>query len=231
MRKQSLLGENKKFKAWVKALRNKESHNEVVHKAHDNDLLDEVDAEEEHDPKIPDGCFLTDYSEDLLKEIIAEQDKVVKTLKAHGKTKHLANRLLLIFDDLVGSDLFNGGKKNPFKMLNTNHRHYSCSLLMVSQAYKEIPKTVRTQFSCLIVFDIPNDAEIKAIYEENSMKMKFEPWLELYKHAVAGDHDFLFLNYQQKDKQKRIMKNFDSYLFYRPSENEPPTYKKNKEEK
>jgi len=36
-------------------------------------------------------------------------------------------------DDLVGSKLFSGKRNNPFKMLNTNHRHYSASILMCSQ--------------------------------------------------------------------------------------------------
>ena len=213
VKKQPLLGENKKLKEWIKMIKEKTDINQVVHKPNDTEDLPE--PKEDHDPHIPEGCFLTEYSEELLKEIIAEQDKMVKTLKAHGKTKHLANRLLLIFDDLVGSELFSGGKRNPFKMLNTNHRHYSTSIIMVSQAYKEIPKTVRTQFSCLIAFDIPNDAEVKVIYEENSMKLKLDEWLELYRYAVHGDHDFIFFNYQQKDKNKRIMKNFDQYLFHK----------------
>ena len=103
----------------------------------------------------------------------------------------------------MGSSLFNGKKDNPFKMLNTNHRysflltrHYSVSLLMVSQAFKEIPKTVRTQFSCLIIFEIPNEREVEVIYEENPMYLKRDDWMEVYHHAVSGDHSFLFLNYQ-----------------------------------
>jgi len=38
-----------------------------------------------------------------------------------------------VFDDLVGSSLFSAKKDNPFKKLNSNHRHYSASLLMVTQ--------------------------------------------------------------------------------------------------
>lgn len=83
---------------------------------------------------------------------------------------------------------------------------------MVSQAYKEIPKTVRTNFSCLIIFEIPNDKEIEVIYEENSLYMKRPQWMEAYQYAVEGDHDFMFINYQ-KPKRLRLMKNFDQVLF------------------
>lgn len=94
----------------------------------------ELDLPKYEDGYIPEDCFYSDYDEDTLKEIMDEQLKMVRLLKAKGKSKHLANRILIIFDDLVGSSLFNGKKDNPFKMLNTNHRHYSASLLMVSQA-------------------------------------------------------------------------------------------------
>lgn len=40
--------------------------------------------------------------------------------------------------DLVGSSLFSNARNNVFKGLNTRHRHYSCSMLMVSQGYKYI---------------------------------------------------------------------------------------------
>jgi hypothetical protein len=83
---------------------------------------------------------------------------------------------------------------------------------MVSQAYKEIPKTVRTNFSCLIVFEIPSEKEIEVIFEENSLYMKRDDWMEMYEHATEGDHDFLFINYQ-KPKRLRAMKNFEKILF------------------
>ena len=161
---------------------------------------------------IPEECFFSDYDADTLQTVMDEQMAIVKLLKKHGQSKHMANRLLVIFDDLVGSTLFSNARGNPFKMLNTNHRHYSASLLMVSQAYKEIPKTVRTNFSCLVVFEIPSEKEIEVIFEENSLYMNRDEWMELYEHAVEGDHDFLFINYQ-KSKRLRAMKNFEKILF------------------
>ena len=123
-----------------------------------------------------------------------------------------AHRCLLIFDDLVGSSLFSNKARSPFKILAANQRHLSFSTMMVTQAYKEIPKTIRTQFSCLILFEIPNDREVRVIYEENPMNYKHDDWMEMYNHAVEGPHNFMFINYMQP-KQLRVMKNFDEYLF------------------
>lgn len=213
IKKQNLLAENKPLKEWVLTMKNREEDKDsIVHRP--KVACDWDEFLQEYSPKIPDDHFLPDYDETTLQAIMSEQQSLINILKKFGKTKHLANRILIIFDDLVGSSLFSGKKKNPFKMLNTNHRHYSTSLLMVSQAYKEIPKTVRTQFSCLIIFEIPNESEVKVIYEENPMNLKFDDWEELYREATNGDHNFMYINYQQKDKKLRIMQNFNRYLFF-----------------
>jgi hypothetical protein len=85
-------------------------------------------------------------------------------------------------------------------------------LLLCSQAYKEIPKTVRTNLSCLVIFEIPSEKEVEVIYEENSLYMKRKDWQEAYQHAVEDDHSFLYINYQ-KPKRLRMMKNFTNVLF------------------
>lgn len=218
-----MLAENRALKKWIEKQGEKSNSNEVVSPPPvSQELQDLVESHQETDGYIPEECFLSDYDESTLSEIMAQQMALVKVLKKNGRSKHLANRILIIFDDLVGSNLFSGKKNNPFKMLNTNHRHYSTSILMVSQAYKEIPKTVffydsfkvRTQFSCVIVFEIANEREVDSIYEENPMNLKRPQWDEMYLHATEGDHDFLFLNYQ-KPKRLRMMKNFQNVLFYK----------------
>jgi hypothetical protein len=45
------------------------------------------------------------------------------------------------------------------------------------------------------------------------MGMKRDDWLELYEHAVSGDHNFLYFNIQ-KPKRLRCMQNFDKVLFF-----------------
>jgi len=213
VKRKDLLADNIPLKQWLKELALKDSENKVVQDAPPSRELEGlVNPKPMVDFRIPEECFYSEYDEETLQEIMDEQMNVVKMLKKHNQSKHMANRLLIIFDDLVGSSLFSGRKDNPFKKLNTNHRHYSASILMVSQAYKELPKTVRTNFSCLIIFEIPNDKEIEVIQEENPMYLKKNQWMELYEHAVEGDHDFLFINYQ-KPKRLRLMKNFSHVLF------------------
>jgi hypothetical protein len=135
IKQQPLLAENVALKKWLIDISKACDKNDVVQPAPPGRELEGlVNPSKMVDFRIPEKCFYSQYCEEDLDEIMKEQMAVVKLLQKHGKSKHLANRILIIFDDLVGSSLFSGRRDNPFKMLNTNHRHYSASLFMVSQA-------------------------------------------------------------------------------------------------
>lgn len=145
-----MLLENKPLIKFVKSLKEKTGNNPVVDDPPTGDALEGLveqqilaggkrrTLKDKFDGTIPEDCFMFEYSEADLLAIMEDQQKVIDFLQENGKTKHLANRILFIFDDLVGSSLFNGKRENPFKRLNTNHRHFSASILMVSQAFKEV---------------------------------------------------------------------------------------------
>jgi len=120
---QQLLADNIPLKKWLKSLEEEEDDNAVVHKPKSGlPLQGLVNPNPLLDKRIPGKCFYSEYDDTTLSEIMQEQLQMVRLLKKCGKSKHLANRVLIIFDDLVGSTLFSMKKDNPFKMLNTNHR-------------------------------------------------------------------------------------------------------------
>ncbi len=216
VKKQKLLVENVELKDWIKKeemRREREVGKKIVAPPPVGSQFSSIKKKEAFTGKIPEKCFFTEYDEGVLEELMEEQMGLVKVLKAHGQTKYLANRILIIFDDLVGSKLFSNRSDNYFKGFNTRHRHYSTSCLMVSQGYKEIPKTIRTNWTCLAVYEIANDKEVEVIYEENTMGQKRENWLEMYNYATSEDYSFLFMN-AQKPKTLRCMKNFEKVLFF-----------------
>jgi hypothetical protein len=122
---QRLLVENVALDKFIKKLKNKErlkEKNPVVQEPKPQlpDAFEVSQREEDQfTGKIPEECFMAEYTEEDLSSILDQQQKLIDFLKQQGKTKHLANRILFLFDDLVGSSLFSGARKNPFKMLNT----------------------------------------------------------------------------------------------------------------
>lgn len=224
LKKQKLLIENKPLKQWIKKEQQKRDGmlgDEIIGKPSiSSELADRNTNEKEiFDGFIPEENFYHQYSEETLDNILARQKQVIDVLKKNDEPKYLADRILLIFDDLVGSALFSNARDNLFKGFNTRHRHYSASVIMVSQGYKEIPKTIRTNWSALILFEIANDKEVECIYEENTMGMHKDEWMEMYKYAIKEPYSFLYMN-AFKPKHLRCMKRFDTYLFHKEDQNQ-----------
>lgn len=151
------------------------------------------------------------YDETDLQKVMDDQMKEIRILKKQGLTKHAADRQLLIFDDLVGSSLFSAKKDNPFTRLNTTMRHYSTSAMMVTQAYKAVPKVVRVNASVVVLFSIANRAELEAIYEENSAGLTKETWLEIYKECTSEPFSFMTLNYM-RPRGHRVFLRFEEEI-------------------
>lgn len=157
----------------------------------------------------------SDYDPDLLDAIMNETMDTIRKYKKVHKDKTYADRQLLVFDDLVGSSLFTSKRHDPFRRLITTMRHYSTSVLLVSQGYKEIPKTARINTNLVVLFEINNAAELEAIYEENTCGMPKDTWLQVYRDCTAEPFSFMTINYS-KPKGHRVWLRFEQDLNIMP---------------
>jgi len=219
LKKQKLLVENKPLKKWIAEKVEEQKAADVVSERPVNRELQAVEDENNFTEYLTDDDFFDDYDHDNFEKMMTQQKALIEIMKTHDLPKEMVDRVLIVFDDLVGSPLFKGEKGNYFTGVTTRHRHHSASFFWVSQGYKEIPKTIRTAAMCLVIFEIGNDMEIRVIYEEWGMGLSWKDWMEVYKEAVGGGgYDFLFFNRQQKNRDMRMMKNFDRFLIHRPDE-------------
>ncbi len=116
----------KTIKSWPLRARNKELEKFLEAQKKKDYLCKEPIVENAHgdrqlgdsgkfDPKIPKEFLIDDYDEDILRDVMEDQEKMIEYLEHAGKSKHLANRILFICDDLVGSSLFGNNRDNLFK--------------------------------------------------------------------------------------------------------------------
>lgn len=169
--------------------------------------------DEEGSGKIHEDDMFEEYEEDTLKTIMDEIDEQVK--EAGGDKKKLVDcvdRSLWLFDDMVGSGLFSNKRNNAFKRLTVRRRHYYSSLIGVTQAYKEIPKTTRTNANAIILFRIDSDEELQTIYREYPMGLKLKDWLKIVEYCTCEPYTFAMFNLQTSDINHRIVRNFDEPL-------------------
>lgn len=130
----------------------------------------------------------------VFEAICETQNDIIKALeKKFGKdAKFKADRILFILDDVVGTPLF---KDNGYFMSwVTRHRHFSASVILVTQAYKKVPKTIRTNINGLVLFRMQNEKELECIYEEYPLNMKFDEWFHLYQSLTEEPYSFMFVN-------------------------------------
>jgi len=165
--------------------------------------------------KLTKDCIVADADPKKLQAILDIQQEIINSLEKAGKNLMDADRICFIMDDLVGSDLLSkSNDARAFTGLNTRHRHFSASILMVAQGYKEILATVRNNMSGLILFRMPNEKELEKIYQENPCQLPKETWLDMYHYATEEDYSFLYVNYQKPIGQQ-CYKNFTEQLCYR----------------
>lgn len=212
VKEQDLVAENVELKAWLRQIAEQQLEDAIVQKTADHQALEGImNPRDDFSAKLGEESFFDDYDDQSFRKLMEDQRSTIGILKSHGRSKFLADRVLVIFDDLVGSALFSGTRGSYFKGINTRHRHFSASFIMVSQGYKEIPKTIRSNFTCMLVFEIGNEKEVESIYEEYAMGLKRIPWEEMYRYCVRDEYCFLYLNLFF-DRGLRMMKNFTEVL-------------------
>lgn len=154
-----------------------------------------------------------EYSEETLEDAMKYQDKVVACLTKMKRDMTQADHICWVFDDMVGSGLFNQKKNNAFKRLSVRRRHFCSSVIGVVQAYKEFPKTSRNNCNIYILFRIDSEDELSVIYKDFPCGLSAEHWKIVYEYCVREPYGFMMINTQVKNPTFRIIKNFIEPLY------------------
>jgi energy-coupling factor transporter ATP-binding protein EcfA2 len=164
--------------------------------------------------KILEQDMKDEYSEATLDKMMKQQQKRSDELfnQSGDRSNYIQElpkkmeRLCWVFDDMVGSGLFSNKRDNAFKRLTVRRRHLYSSIIGVTQAYREIPKTTRTNSNCLILFHIDNEEELATIYQEFPMGMKWHEWIKVVTYVTTRTpFSFITFNLQTSDPNRRII--------------------------
>lgn len=203
-----LVAENKKLDSLLEGRATHKKKWKIVFK----NKMDEEQKPDENkfDGRIDEEDMFTSQKD--IFPIIEHQQNTIEFLKDHDHKKDfriILDRVLIIFDDQAGLFKMSSGS-NPLVNYFLKHRHYSTSVIFVTQAYKAIPRSIRVNMSCLILFEIPNQSELDQIYEEYNAKLNYDQWMELYWYCVEDEpYSFLYYNTHFEATQ-RFFKRFDT---------------------
>ena len=92
--------------------------------------------------------------------------------------------------------IFKQSARSEFGRFLLRHRHYLTSVIICSQAYRQIPLFIRVNAQQVSIFRIKNKKELQAIEEE--LDADFGNAMEIVNKA--GQYDFLTVNFDKKEK-------------------------------
>ena len=125
--------------------------------------------------------------------------------------------ILLILDDINGTQAISDKKFNPLSQLISNHRHshLHLSVFILMQNYTKIPVGVRTLAKQYFLFRFGSKKQIYTFYEEiaNTYFENFKQFSKLYKMVVtSGKNNFLLIDMDPKNEELSIRKNFNEII-------------------
>lgn len=107
------------------------------------------------------------------------------------------NARLFIMDDVAG-ELFNrGGKPTVVQHAFMRLRHINGSIIVTSQEYMMLPKTVRVNTNHLILFEMNNRKERKTVATEHGNGLSEREFNDLTNQVWKDRYSFLFIDYGQ----------------------------------
>ncbi len=118
-------------------------------------------------------------------------------METYGKKKSAP--ILIILDDVVGE--LDARRKEFLKKSYFGLRHFNGSIILLSQQYKSIPKSVRLNCSDTILFEVANEAELKDITDEQNVPKN--NFLNIYDFAIhVQPYSFLCIRHKNPKKKR-----------------------------
>jgi hypothetical protein len=147
----------------------------------------------------------SEWNEEKVKKHLEQIESVVEQQGFEN-----APNTCLIFDDVLQKRKFL--KSSTMSNIASAHRHYKLSYFILSQYFRGVHCTIRTNASVLIFF-AASDIEVNKVAEEFCpAKMTKKRFTQLIDYATEEPYSFLMIN-TRAPRGKQIRKKFNTIIF------------------
>lgn len=147
-----------------------------------------------------------DPDEEVLERIMEIQEDRVLEL---GRSK--APKILLLLDDVISYKSFvNSPIVLKFAVMS---RHWNISLMILSQAYHRIPKSVRMQMTSIVFFKGSNKELIVLAEDFSAPGMSHGNFIAGICYATHKRYNFFFVDLNRQIENGRYRKNLNEHMF------------------
>jgi hypothetical protein len=164
-----------------------------------------------------DPCLYDTWDEAVLENILERQKKVCDYVKAQNSKRKF--HICIVCDDFATErTVVRGG---TLEKLFLRGRHFSASVLVLTQYYRLLSPSIRTNATALAVFRLRSGADKEAIMSENSAIVKRKTLEALYDIATSNAFSFLLILLAESDPSKMLFSGLETRLIP-PNANQPP---------
>lgn len=142
-----------------------------------------------------------------LKEIFEINTGVKEIPDLHHIDKEVQN--VLIFDDLVTEKETALQKVEELYILA---RKRNCTLFFLTQSFFAVPRKIRNNSFYLLLFECPNNTEIRNLSKEYSGGIDFECFKNMLVYATSEPYSFFLLDKKSTKKEDKFRKKFSERL-------------------
>ena len=122
--------------------------------------------------------------------------------------EHKDKQILLVFDDQINEKNQEIVKEY---MIRGRKIGKSVSIAYLAQSFFKIPKIVRQQFNYLILLKLSSNRDLNLILGDFSLGVDRDELALIYKDATKNKFDFLKVDIDQPDNNKKFSKNFTGF--------------------
>ena len=129
----------------------------------------------------------------MLNPMTEEFEKPVQT---YDKMPYTA----IILDDLGGTPAFKNGN-NFLNSIVCKSRHYLTNFFVCVQHPYQCPRALRSQCSHVMLFATNDKKLLEELAKENCAHLTPEEFVQLFKHATKGQHDFMLCDFKKDESR------------------------------
>ena len=118
---------------------------------------------------------------------------------------------LVILDDLVLA------KQNPMINLYVRGRHRNCSVMYLTQCFYGCPKIIRTNATCVLLFNPTTKRELQQLYRDIGAGIDQKQFISTVLEALKERFSFVKIDTAQGDLAKRYTAGLNKSLFNQAS--------------
>ena len=121
---------------------------------------------------------------------------------------------LIILDDILGSNVISKKTNNKLNKIIANHRHSHLNIFILSQYYRAIPKSIRSNVKQFFLWKIQDVSQMKIFYDEiaNNFFNSFDEFKDVFINITNEPHNFLCIDQDPKRDNLKIRSGFNGII-------------------